>query len=109
MEMTITEIKGVKVVQIEGDIDSSNASDVQERIHALIEPEVKILLDMSGIGFMSSAGLRMLLFLYRQVSSGGGKVVLTGLQDEIEETMELTGFKGFFEIYETQESGLAAF
>jgi len=56
---------------------------------------------------MSSAGLRMLLAMYRQVKSSDAHVVLAGLSEEIEDTMSMTGFLRFFTTSETVEAGLA--
>ncbi len=91
-----------------GDIDSGTAPAAQQQVLALVQPECKILLDMSQVGFMSSAGLRMLLFIYRQIMSTGGRIVVVGLSEDIKDTMSLTGFLDFFKLYDTQEAGLAA-
>ena len=64
---------------------------------------------MSQVHYMSSAGLRMLLVVYRTVSGQGGKVVLTGLSQDLEDTMSLTGFLDFFDHFESVDAGLAAF
>ena len=50
---------------------------------------------MSGVEYMSSAGLRMLLSMYRQISRQNGGIVLVGLAEEIKDTMSVTGFLNF--------------
>jgi anti-sigma B factor antagonist len=107
MEIKTKTVASVTVVEIAGDIDSNTAPSAQQQIMALVKPGCKILLDMSQVGFMSSAGLRLLLFLYRQITGNGGQVVVVGLSEAIQETMSLTGFLGFFKLYDTQEAGLA--
>lgn len=62
---------------------------------------------MAGVSFMSSAGLRMLLVLYRGISGGGGQVVLVGLSEDLQNTMALTGFLNLFHHHPTLEAGLA--
>ena len=49
------------------------------------------------MAYMSSAGLRMLLVIYRTIVGQGGKVVLVGLSEELQDTMALTGFLDFFD------------
>jgi anti-sigma B factor antagonist len=93
---------------VAGEIDSNSAPQAQERILPLAQPGSKILLDMSGVGYMSSAGLRMLLSTYRQVSRQNGSMVLTGLAEEIKDTMSITGFLNFFTIRDTVDEGLQA-
>jgi len=98
----------VAVVEISGEIDGSTAPEAQARILALAAPDAKILIDMSQVEYMSSAGLRMLLVVYRTAAGQGGKVVLTGLSQDLEDTMSLTGFLDFFDHFEKVSDGLAA-
>jgi anti-sigma B factor antagonist len=84
-------------VQIVGDIDGSTASDVQAKVVPLATPSGKMILDLTQVAYMSSAGLRMLLSVYRQMSSQDGKVILVGLSEEIQDTMSVTGFLDFFQ------------
>jgi anti-sigma B factor antagonist len=108
MEITIKDIQIAKVVELAGDLDGSTAPEAQLRIVPLAEPGVKIILDMSKVSYMSSAGLRMLLVLYRSIAGSGGKVILVGLSSELEDTMQLTGFLDFFDHYATMDDGIAA-
>lgn len=72
------------------------------------EKEVKVILDMTGVAFMSSAGLRMLVVLYRAIKGRGGKILLVGLSEDLQSTMTLTGFFNLFQHYPTLEAGVAA-
>jgi anti-sigma B factor antagonist len=63
---------------------------------------------MSGVEYMSSAGLRMMLSMHRQASTNKGQLVLVGLSEDIKDTMSATGFLGFFTVQDTVEAGLAA-
>lgn len=99
----------VEIVAISGEIDGSTAPSAQSQILSLATPDAKILIDMSQVHYMSSAGLRMLLVVYRTVSGQGGKVVLTGLSQDLEDTMSLTGFLDFFDHFESVDAGLATF
>ena len=108
MEINVKSIGQVTVVEIAGDIDSNTAPQAQERILPLVQPGSKILLDMSGVEYMSSAGLRMLLSMYRQISRGDGGIVLVGLSEEIKDTMSVTGFLNFFTTCDTVDEGLQA-
>jgi anti-sigma B factor antagonist len=106
MEINVKSIGQVTVVEIAGDINSNTAPQAQERVLPLAQPGSKILLDMSGVEYMSSAGLRMLLSMYRQISRGNGDIVLVGLSEEIKDTMSVTGFLNFFTTRDTVDEGL---
>ena len=106
MEIVTKNYDHVKVVAIHGDIDGHTAPLVQEQIMAEMQPGVPLLLDMSAVSFMSSAGLRVLLTTYRQAVQAQNKVLLVGLREEIEDTMSATGFLSFFETSPSVEDGL---
>lgn len=108
MDIAISKTAEITVIKLEGDIDASTALGVQEKVLPLAEPGSKILLDMTQVPYMSSAGLRMLLSLYRQVSAQEGQVVLVGVAEEIKDTMEITGFLSFFTTCDTLDAGIAA-
>jgi anti-sigma B factor antagonist len=108
MDITIENFDQVKVLGISGDIDGKTAPQVQEQILTHMQPGSKILLDMSEVSFMSSAGLRVLLTTYRRATQEQSKVLLVGLREEIEDTMSATGFLNFFVISDSVEEGLKA-
>jgi anti-sigma B factor antagonist len=99
-------IQDVNVVKLAGDLDGNTAPNVQAQIMPLAIPNVKMILDMSEVSYMSSAGLRMLLVMYRTIISKSGKVVLVGLSEDIRDTMSMTGFLDFFTYLETLDDGL---
>jgi anti-sigma B factor antagonist len=108
MEINVKPVEQVTVIEISGEIDSNTAPQAQERVLPLVQPGAKILLDMSGVEYMSSAGLRMLLSMYRQITRQNGGLVLVGLAEEIKDTMSITGFLNFFTTRDTVDEGLKA-
>ena len=94
------------IVRLEGNLDGQTAPSMQEKILSLIETHKNILMDVSQVEYMSSAGLRVMLLLYRQAKAHDGKAVLVGLSESIKETMEITGFLNFFTLSDTEEEGL---
>ncbi len=108
MNIEVKDLDGATLVALNGDVDGSSAPQAQARILPLIGPGCRILLDMSGVSYMSSAGLRMLLSTYRQLAAKDGRMVLAGLSDDIADTMSVTGFLKFFTTSPSVEAGLAA-
>jgi anti-sigma B factor antagonist len=104
-----TRIDGINIIAtVVGEIDGKSAPQVQAELLAALQSGSRLLVDMSGVVYLSSAGLRMLLLLYRQVAAKKGRVVLVGVSEEIRDTMAMTGFINFFTLAETREAGLAA-
>jgi anti-sigma B factor antagonist len=108
MEINVKPVGQVMVIEISGEIDSNTAPQAQEHVLPLAQPGAKILLDMSRVEYMSSAGLRVLLSMYRQITRQNGGLVLVGLAEEIKDTMSITGFLNFFTTRDTIDEGLKA-
>jgi anti-sigma B factor antagonist len=108
MTCTISVVEGVHVVTLEGELDANTSPAAQRDIMPLAGEGRRILLDMTGVSFMSSAGLRLLLSTYRQVASLGGAIALSGLSEELRDTMSMTGFLSFFSVHDDTGRGVAA-
>lgn len=108
MEIELEEVDGTTIVTLFGELDGRSAPVVQDKLLALPRPQGKLLLDMSGVSYISSAGLRALLMLYRQMAAQDGRVALVGLAENIQDIMSVTGFLEFFDSYETTAEGIAA-
>lgn len=108
MEITTTKHDEISVVALAGELNSQTSQLAQDRLTPLVEPNCKIVLDLGNVTYMSSAGLRTLLLLYRQINNAHGRVVLTNLTEMVHDTMQITGFLDFFEAYDSVERGIAA-
>lgn len=109
--MKISEKKSgdIDIIEVEGSIDSKTAPDLQQSAMSIISESNNVVLDITNVTFVSSAGLRVLLMVYRNLKAKNGKVVLVGVSEEIQEVMHMTGFINFFEISPTLAEGLAKF
>ncbi len=108
MDITVNSLERATVVAIAGDIDGKSAPQVQESVAPLVQPGCLVVLDLTRVAYMSSAGLRMILSTYRQAAGKKARLALVGVAPEIRETMAATGFIGFFAIYDTLDACLAA-
>ncbi|NJP06771.1 MAG: anti-sigma factor antagonist [Chloroflexaceae bacterium] len=107
MEIRSQSVDGIVVVTLVGELDSRTAPIAQAQLIPLCQPDSKILLDVSRVEYMSSAGLRLMLLLYRQTSNVQGQIVLTGLSEDMKD-WAITGFLTFFRTYDTRDEGLQA-
>ncbi|MFW5691978.1 MAG: STAS domain-containing protein [Chloroflexota bacterium] len=108
MDLNIETSKGITIVQVIGELDAVTAPVFQEQVLPLADQQPKILLDMSRVTYLSSAGLRILLLLYRKLSENVGQIVIAGLNDDVRDVMAITGFLDFFHIVETRNDGIKA-
>lgn len=99
----------ITVVELVGDIDGNTAPEAQTKILTLVDkPGSKLILDLGGVAYMSSAGLRLLLVIYRKIVGKGGKVVVANIPANIAGTMEATGFLDLLMHRESVDAGIAA-
>lgn len=109
MKIESSQVENVTVITLEGDIDGKTAGTTQQTVIPMIPDSGRLLLDMSGVPYMSSAGLRMLLLIYRQAQSRHSEVALVGLTDEIKDTMSATGFLSYFLTADDVPAGVRSF
>ena len=76
MNLTTLSEPGVTCVELEGSIDGKTAPQIREELSAALQHVQKLIIDMSRVDYLSSAGLRLLLLLYREISARNGKLVL---------------------------------
>jgi anti-sigma B factor antagonist len=98
MSITSTTRDNVTVIFLEGSIDGKTATVVRDELRPLLESASDVVLDMSKVDYLSSAGLRLLLLVYREFVAKNKKLVLAGMSQEIEEVMSYTGFLNFFRL-----------
>lgn len=101
MKIDIVRKTGHAIVTLEGAIDGKTAPEATAALAPVIAEVPVLVLDLTRVDYMSSAGLRVLLLLHRQLSAKKGKAVLVGLGDSLAETMRVTGFLQFFECHAT--------
>jgi anti-anti-sigma factor len=109
MQISDESVGGVCVVTARGRLDGAASGLFGERVQSLIRPErPKMLIDFTGIDFVTSAGLRVVLTILKKVKSANGVFALCGVQASVREVLEITGFAGMIQIFPGREAALAA-
>jgi len=111
MIITNTRYKHCDLLKVEGKVDSYTAPDLTKAIEALnSESRYKLILDFSGLEYMSSAGFRALLVGQRNCKRfNRGEIVLALVPKRIMDALELTGFTPLFKIYDDITSAVGYF
>ncbi len=92
MNITVSQEGSTAVAVITGDITHAVAGELQEKLLALLLSVEDLVLDFGGIGILTSAGLRMLLLLYREAQGGRKKLLLAAVPESVQDVMTVTGF-----------------
>jgi anti-sigma B factor antagonist len=99
--MAITTTSGaVTVLTMTGDVDGSNYYQMVEAVErALRAGSKQLIMDLSGVPFMSSAGLWAMQMIIVQVTSARGKLAVCGPVDAVRRLMDMSGFSHALDIY----------
>jgi anti-anti-sigma factor len=98
----------VCVVTPRGRLDGSTSAIFSERFEKLVDRERKLLVDLSGIDFVSSAGLRAVLGVLKKVKAAKGTFALCAVRAPVLEVLDVTGLTPMMEIYPSRTDGLSA-
>jgi anti-anti-sigma factor len=110
VEITTKDVNDVKVVQIEGELDTSSSPEAQKQLDQLREQGVKkILLDLAKLDFISSAGLRVLLATAQELKSDGGDLRVCSLNETVKEVFDISGFSTLLMVLDNEAKALAGF
>jgi anti-sigma B factor antagonist len=96
MTVTLSKIKTAAVASVTGDITHAVSSDFQTSLLDALAKESNLVLDFSGIGMLTSAGLRALLLLHREAASAKKCVVFAAVPAAAQDVMKVTGFWDHF-------------
>ncbi len=108
MEIKTTTQGKATVISLSGSLDGATVNAAQEQIMPLLLGNMSMVLDLKDCGYISSAGLRLLLMAAKQLSTQGGVLVLSGLSAEIKDVMEMTGFNNFFKTFDSVGAAVEA-
>ena len=99
----------VTIVAPEGTIDIDTSKVLKEALIGLIDTgRTVVLVDLSGVDFMTSTGLGVLVAFSKRVEEVDGKVALCSLNDEIQSVFDTVGFTPFFDIHRSAKEALAS-
>lgn len=108
MEIKTEKTNDVVILNIIGNLDSNTSGMLEETlIPAIGNEKTKIIIDCSQMGYISSAGLRVLLMAAKKSKHAGGVIVLCALKDHIKEVFDIAGFTAIFSIMPTRTEALA--
>ena len=91
--MTINVERDFELVTLEitGRLDTTTAPNLESVVNELSEDTKELIFDMSGVEYISSAGIRVLLGAYKKMNSTQGKIRIEKANDMVYEVFEMTG------------------
>lgn len=110
MEIQTRDIQDVKVIDLQGDLDTNTAPECDACLKKIIdEGAKKVLINLENLDFISSAGLRVILVTAKQLQSNGGSLRVCSLNETIQEIFEMSGFITILNVTKTEKEALDSF
>lgn len=101
---------GVRICHLQGRLDGSTSATADQHLTQLANEAAagKIVLDLAGLDYMSSAGLRVLLMAAKRAKSNGSRLSLAAPQPAVGQVLEISGFASILEIHPTLNQAIGA-
>ena len=97
MKINYTKEVSALTVTPEGRIDTITAPELEKKLCEILDGVSELVLDMAGGEYVSSAGLRVILKVQKQMTRQG-KMKLIGVNENVMEVFEITGFSDILNI-----------
>ena len=112
MNYKVQNLANIVLLEVEGRIDHSTApafgSALLPQVEGCAGEDKKLLIDLSKVTYMSSAGLRVLMIAAKGCRKQSGKIVLAALQPSVQEVFKIGRFDMVLETFPTVRAALAA-
>ena len=107
MNCTETKIGAVVILKTTGRIDLSNADEFKDALSvALANAASSLVVDMAGIDYISSAGLRSLMITFKASKAEGKQFALVALQPLVMEIFTISRFHLVFPLFDTARAAI---
>ena len=110
IDINVSNMENVTLVEASGRVDSMNANQFGESLSNEIDAgNISVVLDLSGVDYMSSAGLRELVSALKKVKRSGGDLRLAQPSERVREVLEMAGLDTIFQIFGSQDEATNSF
>jgi anti-sigma B factor antagonist len=112
VRLSSVELGDVVVAAPSGSINHPNAQELQQALAPILtraaESGTAVVLDFSGIDYISSMGLRVLMMAAKQMRADDGRIVVAALQPIVQEIFDIARFRHVLEVFPTVRDALQA-
>ena len=97
LNITINEESGRLVAGLVGDLDNAASTQAKRSLVPVFErTDCDVVIDCTGLNYISSSGLRIILDVFKHTRSNGHKAILRNLSEDVKEVFDLSGFLQLF-------------
>ncbi|KAB1908699.1 STAS domain-containing protein [Micromonospora tulbaghiae] len=89
------------VIEVVGDLDMSTTPQLRDRLHELTEGGARVVVDLTGVGFMDSSGLGALVVGYKSLRERDGWLGLAGVRPSVRRVFSITSVDRVIPLFDT--------
>ena len=106
MELRVNELdKGITLIKLTGRMDIVGVNQIETKFSAHCSGEKpRVIVDMSGVDFLASIGIRLLVTTAKSLRSRNGKIVLLNPMPDVMNVLEMTNIPAIIPVYSSLES-----
>ncbi|MBN1998269.1 STAS domain-containing protein [candidate division KSB1 bacterium] len=107
MKITRENKKDITILELDGRLDADTSVLLDEELANLLENGTsKIIIDLKGVNYVSSAGLRIFFSYLKKTEELNGKICYSSLNDWVENLFDTVGFLSVFNIFKTKDEAI---
>jgi anti-sigma B factor antagonist len=110
MELQVHDYKRATILAVSGRVDSATSSEFEASLkHIIDQGQNHIILDLSGVEFLSSSGLRVMVGTMKELRKAGGELVLSAPSARAADSIAIAGLDVLFKSFPTREEAIASY
>jgi anti-anti-sigma factor len=110
MKTEVQQESNSTVIKVTGSVDALTAADLSRVLtNQVSEGHVNLVVDLTGVEFMSSAGLRTLLGAVKESRSNGGDLRIASTNPGIDKVLKMSGFHNIAKVFPSQAEAVSSF
>jgi anti-anti-sigma factor len=107
MDLQLEKSGEFQIIKLEGRLDTTTSDSIKTKIDEIISSgEKHLVVDCTHLDYISSTGLRVFLSALKKLNNNEGTLRLAGLQDNIKQIFDISGFTKLFKIYKDLDSSI---
>jgi anti-sigma B factor antagonist len=93
-------------LSVSGEVDLANASELRAHLKAVVEAEEDLVVDMSGLRYLDSSGIKVLLEAHQQITQIKRRIVLAAPAVPVQKVLNITGIDQIIPMFPSVEEAL---
>jgi anti-sigma B factor antagonist len=110
LSMDTRQVDDVTVVSPRGFVNAHTVKLFEQELSRALEAgRVKIVINGSGLAYIASAGLGVIMGLVEEVRARGGDIRLTDLNETVLNIFEVVGFNHLYQVFDSEREAVASY